>query len=184
MEPAKKNYGGAHVGNQRAQSANVVRKHILNGGVAEGERTRGYVDRWPTSLDGIIQQKQRGARAAQAGFEGAFMASTFRPQKSVRNPYNIRDDQQRMDRAKELAAKLGVDKVKLAIPSVIDTTPQAGHHTAAAPAESSRQSHRPASHRPASSMRDGSWPTTMDYYESAATQRRATGSSAPGLGRR
>ena len=37
--PAKKNYGGEHIGNQREQAANVVRKHILNGGVAEGDTT-------------------------------------------------------------------------------------------------------------------------------------------------
>lgn len=178
--PAKKNYGGEHIGNQREQAANVVRKHILNGGVAEGERHWAYPEkRWPLKLEGIIQQKQQGAKASQAGFQGAFMASSFRPQEFVGSPESsrLRDHQHRLDRAAELSAKLGVDKVKLSTPSIIDTTPQAGHHTAAAPAESVRQSHR----HQLSMRRDAHWPTSMDYYEyeGRVSQRGAAESSPP-----
>ena len=100
--PAKKNYGGEHIGNQREQAANVVRKHILNGGVGEGERHWAYPEkRWPLKLEGIIQQKQQGAKASQAGFQGAFMASSFRPQEFVGSPESsrLRDHQHRLDRA-------------------------------------------------------------------------------------
>ena len=178
--PAKKIFGGEHIGNQREQAANVVRKHILNGGVAEGERHWAYPEkRWPLKLDGIIQQKQQGAMASQAGFQGAFMASSFRPQESDRNPDSsrLRDHQHRLDRAAELSAKLGVDKVKLFTPSIIDTTPQAGHHTAAAPAESVRQSHR----HQLSMRRDAQWPTSMDYfeYDGRVSQRGAAESFPP-----
>lgn len=80
-----------------------------------------------------------------------------------RNPFNITSEGQRLSRALELAAKLGVDKVKLHEKSVIDTTAQAGHNTAALPFEDPDASGK-------TTLRGGTWPTTDSYYVNAGGQ--------------
>ena len=139
---------------------------IITGGEADGERIMDASPSiWPTRLDSVLQMKAAGEKAAQSDMSSPWMPASSRitSQRTERTAaaYNIRSEGQRLNRAAELASKLGVDKVKLAEKSIIDTTAQAGHHSAdyqfAPPTGQSA--------RGAVSMRGGMWPTSMEYYE-------------------
>jgi len=185
--PAKKdpkdqrNYGGEHVGNQRAQTAAARRPHIMVGGAAEGEYAQFETNvsapgHWPRpqKLDDVIRHKETASRAQQEGMAGAFLPTSSRfsyhSTPGGHRAYGIHTEGQRLGRSAKLYAKLGVDKVKLAIPSVIDTTPQAGHHTVGGSARilSAEETQRSL---PKASMRGGSWPTTTNFYDYPHSQR-------------
>jgi hypothetical protein len=108
--------------------------------------------------EAILKSKQAAYASTHAGVQ---QASVWMPKASSRspprNPFDVGNEGQRLARVEQLVSKLGVDKVVLAEKRTIDTSPQAGHHTAALPAGVGE----------GKTVLRGAWPTTERYYANA-----------------
>ena len=82
-----------------------------------------------------------------------------------RRPEKPREPSAAEARAAELQSKLGIDRVKLVTsPMFIDTTPQAGHNTAAAPAPAPAPASAAWQAAKAKTVRGGTWPVDQAYF--------------------
>eukprot|EP00325_Prymnesiales_sp_UTEX-LB-985_P030642 CAMPEP_0174725166 /NCGR_PEP_ID=MMETSP1094-20130205/44931_1 /TAXON_ID=156173 /ORGANISM="Chrysochromulina brevifilum, Strain UTEX LB 985" /LENGTH=191 /DNA_ID=CAMNT_0015926521 /DNA_START=70 /DNA_END=645 /DNA_ORIENTATION=+ len=106
-------------------------------------------------FDSLLKQKEAKANKVHANHKLA-TNPWMKPPLPAPSQYGIQTEDQRLARVKALESRLGVDKaVLVSSPIQIDTTAQAGHHTASLSDGYEEQ---------VSTMRGGTWPVSSDYF--------------------